>query len=101
MNPFISLRGVPAMRYQGVLTGLVETEQLFKINNRWGLVGFAGIGTTFNSLEEMKQTTGIWNYGTGFRYLIARQLGLRMGVDVAKSPDDWGVYIIFGSAWNR
>jgi hypothetical protein len=39
--------------------------------------------------------------GTGYRYLIARKFGLRMGMDVAFSSDDWGYYIIFGSNWIR
>ena len=99
MNPFISLRGVPAMRYQGEKTTLVETEQLFLFSRRWGVVGFAGYGAAFNNSDEGNTATQAWNVGTGFRYLIARQLGLRMGLDVAKGPDDWGIYIIFGSAW--
>ena len=99
MNPFISLRGIPAMRYQGELTSLIETEQLVLLGRRWGVVGFAGIGAAYKSLENMEKSATAWNYGTGFRYLIARQLGLRMGVDVAKGPDDWGVYVVFGSAW--
>jgi hypothetical protein len=100
-NPFISLRGIPAMRYQGETTALVETEQLYLIGRRWGAVGFAGYGAAINMSGEDNTTSHAWNVGTGFRYLIARRLGLRMGIDVAKSPDDWGVYIIFGSAWLR
>jgi len=100
-KPFIFLRGVPAMRYQGETTALVETEQLFLIGRRWGAVGFAGYGAAINLSDEKNSTSHAWNVGTGFRYLIARQLGLRMGIDVAKGPDDWGIYIIFGSAWLR
>jgi len=98
MKPFVFMRGIPAMKYQGDITTLAETEQLFLLTKRWGLVGFTGIGTTFKYNSNNNSPT-IWNYGGGFRYLIARQLGLRMGVDVAKSNDDWGIYIIFGSAW--
>jgi len=99
MNPFIYARGIAAMRYQGDLTGLIETEQLFFITKRWGIVCFAGTGLTYNFENENYNSETIWNFGGGFRYLIARQLGLKMGVDLAKSPDNWGIYIIFGSAW--
>jgi len=99
MNPFVFARGIPAMRYQGEITAFTETEQLLLITKRWGLVGFGGVGTTYNSEENISELPVVWNYGGGFRYLIARQLGLRMGIDVAKSNDDWGIYIIFGSAW--
>jgi len=37
----------------------------------------------------------------GFRYLIAREHGLHMGVDLARGPDGWAVYVVFGSAWLR
>ena len=99
MKPFVYLRGVPAMKYQGDLVSVIETEQLILLNRRWGLVGFGGIGNTHNFDSENSDLVSAWNYGAGFRYLIARELGLRMGIDIAKSKKDWGVYIIFGSAW--
>jgi len=97
MLPFIQLRGIPSMRYQGDMTALIETEQLFMLSRRWGVVGFAGVGKTYNydSNNELKA----WNAGTGFRYLIARSLGLMMGLDVARGPEDWAVYVVFGSSW--
>ena len=100
-KPYIELRGVPAMRYQGNFTILVETEHEFAINNRWSVVGFAGIGSAYKSIEDLSSGSSAWNTGTGFRYLIARLMGLKMGLDVAKGPEDWGVYVTFGSAWLR
>ena len=99
MMPYISLRGVPLMRYQGALTMLAETEQLISVYKRWSLVGFAGIGTTIPSLNDMTFGSTAWNAGAGFRYKIARLLGLQMGVDVARGPEDWAFYIVFGNAW--
>ena len=96
--PYINLRGVPALRYQGELTMLTETEQQVKIYKRWSMVGFAGIGTTVASLEEMNFGATVWNAGGGFRYMIARLLGLQMGLDFAHGPEDWAFYIVFGSA---
>ena len=87
------------MRYQGELTALIETEQSYSISSRWSLVGFAGIGTAFNNLQEMQAGDLAWNTGTGFRYMIARMLGLKMGLDVARGPEDWAVYVVFGTSW--
>lgn len=97
--PYINLRGVPALRYQDQLTMLAETEQQVKIYKRWSIVGFGGIGTTVASLEEMNFGTTAWNAGGGFRYMIARLLGLNMGIDISQGPEDWAFYIVFGSAW--
>jgi hypothetical protein len=43
----------------------------------------------------------VYSVGGGFRYLIARQFGLRTGIDVAKGTDSWGWYIVLGHNWNR
>ena len=101
-KPFVGLRGVPVMRYQGDLTILAETEQSFNIKtSRWDLVAFGGIGTTFKSLDDLDPGDAVWSAGGGFRYLIARLFGLKMGIDVARGPEDWAVYVVFGSAWLR
>ena len=98
-KPYVSLRGVPALRYQGDFTVLAEMEHEFSLSNRWSLVGFTGVGASYKSFDDMSSEGAIWNAGTGFRYLIARLMGLKMGVDIAKGPEDWGVYVTFGSAW--
>ena len=41
----------------------------------------------------------ISSIGSGFRYLLARKFKLRVGIDVAKGPDTWAYYIVFGSNW--
>ena len=96
--PFIILRGVPAMRYQGKYTFLGETEQLVMLTNRWGIVGFAGYGKTYSPNLGNQSA---WNAGGGFRYLLARIFGLKMGIDVARGPEEWAFYIVFGSSWLR
>jgi len=96
--PFLIMRGVPAMRYQGTYTILGETEQLVMLTRRWGVVGFGGYGKTFSDNNEKNSA---WNAGGGFRYLLARVFGLRMGIDVARGPEEWAVYIVFGNSWLR
>lgn len=36
MLPYLNLRGVPAMRFQGEFTLLAETEQYVRVYKRWG-----------------------------------------------------------------
>ena len=89
------------MRFQGQFTLLAETEQYVRIYKRWGLIGFAGYGGTIADTESWDGGDNAWNAGGGFRYLLARKLGLQMGMDVGAGPDSWAFYIIFGSAWLR
>ena len=84
--PFVQLRGIPAMRYQGTDVLTLETEERWMVTPRWGLVGFAGIGKAADGFDALQDAETVWNAGGGFRYLTAREFGLQMGVDVARGP---------------
>ena len=99
--PSLVMRGVPVARYQGATTTVIETEQRYDFNRRWSMVAFVGAGKAIMRDESFSNADVIINYGTGFRYLIARAFGIRAGVDVAWSPDNFGWYIVFGHNWNR
>lgn len=99
--PWIDMRGIPVMRYQGNQVVLLETEQLFMIKPRWGVLAFGGYGVAFSSVLGEDVSENAWNAGAGFRYTIARLLGLKMGIDVARGPEDWAFYIVAGYAWSR
>ncbi len=99
--PSLVMRGVPIARYQGATTAVIETEQRYDFNLRWSAVGFVGAGKAIMRDQSFGDAKTIINYGTGFRYLIARAFGVRAGVDVAWGPDSFGWYIVFGHNWNR
>ena len=97
--PFVQLRGIPAMRYQGTDVLTLETEERWMVTPRWGVVGFAGIGKAADGFEALQDAETVWNAGGGFRYLTAREFGLQMGVDVARGPEQWAIYVVFGNSW--
>jgi len=98
--PFIDMRGIPAMRYQGEETLLGELEARYDFNPRWSVLGFAGAGKAFSDRGNGDSDTVV-SKGLGFRYLIARRFGMRAGIDVAWGPEDTAFYIQMGSAWGR
>ena len=100
-RPFVQLRGVPVMRYQGEHVAFAEAELRWKVMNRVSLIGFAGAGLTSSSYNGVSWHNDVIAGGVGIRYELARKQGLHMGVDVAFSDEDTAVYIIFGSAWMR
>ncbi|MDG3582435.1 BamA/TamA family outer membrane protein [Galbibacter pacificus] len=100
-QPGIQLRGVPAARYQGTSTYILETEQRYDVSLRWSGVAFGGMAKAVNDNQSFNEADFIYNYGAGFRYLIARKFKIRVGVDVAWSNNDFGYYIVCGSAWNQ
>ncbi|WP_242620218.1 glyceraldehyde-3-phosphate dehydrogenase [Shewanella maritima] len=98
-KPFIDMRGMAAMRYQADNTALGEIELSYDIDDRWTVLGFAGTGKAFDHNQSFSDAKWQSAQGGGFRYLIARQLGIRAGIDIAKGPEEWTTYIQFGGAW--
>jgi hypothetical protein len=101
MLPFVSMRGIPAVRYQGRSTALVETEWRWDFTNRWSVVGFGGGGKAMQEDESFNSAAWHFAGGVGSRYLIARKLNIRGGIDVARGPETWAYYIVLGSYWLR
>jgi len=101
LRPFISLRGAPVLRYQGEETAQIETEMRWQFWKRFSLIGFVGGGAAWNNFESFDSAQSIVTGGTGFRYEIAREYGIHMGLDVAFGPDNTAVYVQMGSAWAR
>lgn len=101
MAPFVSMRGVPAMRYQGETVAQLEAEVRWQFWQRLSLIGFAGVGTAADKTRELTQNKSISAYGMGVRYELADKYGLHMGLDVANSRDGPAVYFQVGSAWAR
>lgn len=100
-RPYIDLRGVPALRYQGEQAMSGELEARWQFHSRWSAVGFGGLGVAWSDEEGEQRDEDAWSLGTGFRYKIASAFGLHMGLDVAWGPEDAAVYVQFGNSWMR
>lgn len=95
-RPDIHLRGISRYRYQGDYVGTVQTQLAWQVTPRWVLQGFAGAGSAAKESSDLFSSSEV-AWGTGFRYLIARQYGLYTGVDLAFSEGDRAVYFNVGS----
>ena len=99
--PWVTLRGIPAMRYQGKSAGEIEIEGRWNIFPRWAIVGFAGTGVVHSrEIMDLKIVKDdIFAGGAGVRYFMMRDLGLWLGLDVARGPEEWYGYVTVGQAW--
>ena len=97
--PFIDMRGVPAARYQDDTTGLAEIEGRWYFTPRWIGVAFLGAGRVWGRRLSFDDAGSVVSKGVGFRYLLARRLGLAAGIDVARGPEKTAWYIQVGNAW--
>ncbi|WP_234496687.1 BamA/TamA family outer membrane protein [Vibrio maritimus] len=96
-RPFVQMRGIAALRNQGDNVALGEVQVGYNINTRYQIIGFTGSGTAYDHGARKLD----WNntIGMGFRYTIARQLGIKAGVDVSRSETDTAIQIKFGTAF--
>lgn len=99
--PYLDLRGIPVARYQGNIFSVGEVEFRWDFVPRWSAVFFAGSGKAYDSWSEFSDASWHSSGGGGFRYLMARKFKLRAGVDLARGPEQWAYYIVFGTSWRR
>jgi len=105
MYPFVIMRGIPMMKYQGENITQLEAQLSYGFTPRWKGIVFGGVGKAFGEQIgapsiDFSESQDIYAGGVGFRYLLSRKFGLRVGADIAKSKDDEAFYIQFGTAWN-
>ena len=97
--PWVTMRGIPALRYQNESTAVVETELRWNIFGRWAAVGFIGAAATRGDVPVFEDESGIVAGGVGGRFLFRPQDSLWVGLDVAKGPEDYIFYVVMGHKW--
>jgi hypothetical protein len=97
--PSIDLRGIAYGRFQNENVGMLEGELRLKVASRWTLLGFTGVGRDWGRHASFSDATSEATRGVGFRYTLARALGLDVGIDWARGPDDNAYYLQVGTAW--
>ena len=100
MLPFIDLRGIPALRYQGEAVGVGEIEGRWAFHRRISLLGFAGAGYAADDPGDLSDAPSRTTQGLGLRYYLANKLGAHTGFDIAEGPEETVFYLTFGSSWN-
>ena len=97
--PWITMRGIPALRYQNENTAVFSTELRWNIVGRWAAVGFVGVGATRGDVPVFEDESGIVAGGLGGRFLFRPQDSLWVGIDLAKGPEQYVVYVVAGHKW--
>jgi hypothetical protein len=94
-----SLRGLFEGKYRDTNSAFVQTELRKSLGNRWGLVGFAGLGNVFPDLESLAEGTKV-TYGAGGRFRLSKAKKLNLRLDLAHSPgESMQFYFTFGEAF--
>lgn len=97
--PYVSIRGIPALRYQGDRAGVAEIEGRYEIAPRWALLAFGGIGWTNTTSDAQESENAIRAYGTGFRFQALPDNNVWVGIDIARGPEESAWYVQLGHPW--
>lgn len=97
--PWVTLRGIPAMRFQGEDVVVGEVEGRFNFNDNWAMIGFWGKGWTNTRLPEAETQEDITAWGLGGRYKLLKDQNVWVGLDYAFGPEDNVYYVQVGHAW--
>jgi hypothetical protein len=97
--PYVKLRGIPALRYQGEMAGVAEVELRYQLAKRWAVLGFLGEGFTDERGIADETEDEIKAYGFGFRWLALQSKNVWVGVDAARGPEEDAFYIQLVHPW--
>jgi hypothetical protein len=97
--PWVVLRGIPALRYQGDRVWVAEVEGRYNLSPKWALVAFTGTGAATSDIPIFDTEQDIYAYGAGVRYRIFEAQNIWVGIDIARGPEDTNWYIQIGHAW--
>lgn len=97
--PWVTLRGIPAMRYQGKQVIVAEVEGRFDFNENWAAVAFYGQGWVEAKRPGLETTQDIRSHGFGGRWRALKEQNVWVGLDLAKGPEDSVVYVQVGHPW--
>ncbi len=98
-QPYVKLRGIPALRYQGESAGAVEVELRRRLGERWSVSVFSGAGSNDARADRTETDDDIKTLGLGLRYLALKEQDAWVGIDIAEGPEDTALYIQMGNAW--
>jgi len=97
--PYVSLRGIPALRYQGNRVAVGEMEGRYRFSPKWAMIAFAGSGKVNSNTPVFDTEQNIYSYGLGARYRIFEAQNIWVGLDIARGPEEYNWYIQVGQAW--
>jgi hypothetical protein len=83
-----NMRVIPAARYQESNMATLGDEVTWQINYQWSVLGFVGAGRAANSCSNFFAVDSQLSKSVSFRYLIAKQYGFNMGLDVVRGTED-------------
>lgn len=101
LRPYVSFRGIPALRYAGEQVLAAELEYRHPIRGSWDALAFVGSGRARADFRGLQHSHTVSAGGVGIRFKVVKLFGLTFGLDVAQGPDGLATYVQIGNAWSN
>ena len=96
------IRGYSQGEYRGNYMLTLQGEYRWNINDsKFGVVGFLGIATVFEAINEDHSGQILPGVGAGIRYVVSEETNMNVGMDIAAGKNDWGLYFRIGESFSR
>lgn len=95
----VKLRGFPATDYLGTSSYSGQVEARWRLNERWGLVGFGGHGYSVDAWGLANSKKAVESYGAGIRFMVLKSKRVNMRLDFARSGDNEAIHFTVGEAF--
>lgn len=96
------IRGYSQGEYRGNYMLTLQGEYRWNLNDsKFGFVGFLGLATVFEAINEDHNGLILPGIGAGIRYVVSEETHMNVGMDIAVGKDDWGLYFRIGESFNR
>ncbi|MEA3462443.1 MAG: BamA/TamA family outer membrane protein [Bacteroidota bacterium] len=93
------IRGYTQGEFRGNYKLALQGEYRWNFHRRWGAVGFAGVATVFEGINESDNGKLLPGLGTGIRFTAFEENHFTVGLDVAAGINDWGIYFQIGQVF--
>lgn len=93
------IRGYTQGGYRGNSMLALQGEYRWNFHQRWGAIGYAGVATVFDAINESDNGKLLPGAGTGIRFRVFEETNFSVGLDAAVGIDDWGIYFQIGEVF--
>jgi len=93
------IRGYTQGEFRGNYLLALQGEYRWNFLPRWGAVGFAGLATVFEAINEDDSGKLLPGVGAGIRFRVFKETNFSVGIDAAKGIRDWGISFQIGEAF--
>lgn len=95
----IKLRGFSATDFMGTGSLSGQVEGRWRLDERWGLVGFAGTGYARDVYSDIENREWIPSYGVGLRFMVLKSKRINMRLDYARSSNSDAIHFLVGESF--